>query len=405
MKYWIVRIASIALAFAACYGLEAFSSGWDAYSQRILALVGLYVTLAVSLNLINGITGQFSIGHAAFYQVGAYFSGYLSVTYYGHGPIQGIPWLLLMMVMGAGGAAIAGLIVGLPSLRLRGDYLAIVTMGFGEIIRIIVENQEKIGGSYGLNVAPKFLHVGIIWMLAIVCIAVCRNLLKTAHGLPFLAVREDEIASSAMGVNVTSVKVTAFVLGSAFAGAAGALLAHYEGFITPTTFAMDASFIILTMVVLGGTGSITGSAISAALLAYLPEYLRTLHNPGTTEPLAVSGASVLAALLAVAVAVAAVRNLTNRPTLGTGGRIGGIIGVLLAAGLCKLLFQLGLSQVPYLANLHIEAGQLRMVIFAVSLVVIMLLRPQGIFAHHEFSWSWVKKVVGIKNGPVTEVAS
>src|SRR5579871_5200091 len=108
------------------------------YFQRIVALIGLYITLAVSLNLINGITGQFSIGHAAFYQVGAYFAGYLSITYYGRSPIHGVPWLLLMVVAGGVGAAIAGFVVGLPSLRLRGDYLAIVTMGFGEIIRIIV---------------------------------------------------------------------------------------------------------------------------------------------------------------------------------------------------------------------------------------------------------------------------
>ncbi len=404
MKYWVVRIASIALALFACYGIDMMSAGWNSYSQRIFALVGLYVTLAVSLNLINGITGQFSIGHAAFYQVGAYLSGYISVTFYDKMGVHGLPWLFLMMFAGAAGAAVAGLVVGLPSLRLRGDYLAIVTMGFGEIIRIIVENTDKIGGSYGLNVQPKFLHVGVIWLLAIVCIAVCRNLLKTAHGLPFLAVREDEIASSAMGVNVTSTKVTAFVLGSAFAGAAGALLAHYEGFITPTTFAMDTSFIILTMVVLGGTGSITGSAISAALLAYLPEYLRTLQNADGT-PLAVTGSSVMAALLTVAVAVGAIRAVINMPGASAQKRTLYILGAILASGLVKIIFQIALLQVPYLAKLHIEAGQLRMVIFAVSLVVIMLIRPQGIFAHHEFSWSWVKKVLFRKEGPKTAVAS
>lgn len=404
MRYWVVRLASIALALFACYGIDVMSLGWNSYNQRIFALVGLYVTLAVSLNLINGITGQFSIGHAAFYQVGAYLSGYLSVTYYDKMGLHGLPWLFVMMFAGAAGAAVAGFVVGLPSLRLRGDYLAIVTMGFGEIIRIIVENTDKIGGSYGMNVQPKFLHVGVIWLLAIVCIAVCRNLLKTAHGLPFLAVREDEIASSAMGVNVTSTKVTAFVLGSAFAGAAGALLAHYEGFITPTTFAMDTSFIILTMVVMGGTGSITGSAISAALLAYLPEYLRKLQNADGT-PLAVTGASVLAALLTVAIVVGVVRTIINMPGASSQKRTLYIVGCLVAAGLIKVVLQAGLILVPYLSNLHIEAGQLRMVIFAVSLVVIMLLRPQGIFAHHEFSWSWVKKVLGKKDSPSTAVAS
>lgn len=387
-----MRLASIGIAVAACYALETYSGAhFNSYQQRILALVGLYVTLSVSLNLINGITGQFSIGHAAFYQVGAYFSGYLSVKYFAHSPIHGIPWLILVMLAGAAGAAIAGLVVGLPSLRLRGDYLAIVTMGFGEIIRIIVENQDSIGGSYGMNVEPKFLHVGVIWMLAIVCIAVCRNLLKTAHGLPYLAVREDEIASQAMGVNVTQVKVTAFVLGSAFAGAAGALLAHYEGFITPTTFAMDASFIILTMVVLGGTGSITGSAIAAAGLAYLPEYLRGLQNPDGSV-LSVSGASVLAALLAVACGVALLRAVINQPTWSTPIKLAAGLGAFAAAIAFKVLSQMGLHLIPYLENLKIEAGQLRMVIFAVSLVAVMLLRPEGIFAHHEFSWAWVRKL-------------
>lgn len=405
MRYWIVRLASVALALFACYGLELYTgSHWDSYSQRILALVGLYVTLSVSLNLINGITGQFSIGHAAFYQVGAYFSAYLSVTYYSHSHVQGLPWLFLMMLAGAAFAAVAGLVVGLPSLRLRGDYLAIVTMGFGEIIRIIVENQEKIGGSYGMNVEPKFLHVGIVWLLAIVCIAVCRNLLKTAHGLPFLAVREDEIASAAMGVNVTRVKVTAFVLGSAFAGAAGALLAHYEGFITPASFTMDVSFIILTMVVLGGTGSITGSVISAALLAWLPEGLRLLKNPDGTV-FSVTGASVASALLAVALAVAAIRALANWAAASTLVRALSIVGAILAAIVFKVLLQFGVTNIPYLANLHIEAGQLRMVIFAVTLIVIMLLRPQGIFAHHEFSWAWVRKMLRIGPAPEKAVAS
>ena len=139
----------------ACYGLELMTGGWNSYWQRILALIGLYVTLSVSLNLINGITGQFSIGHAAFYQVGAYLSAYLSVTYYAHSPIQGIPWLLLMVLAGAAGAAVAGLVVGLPSLRLRGDYLAIVTMGFGEIIRIFLNNLNApinlTNGPQGIN--------------------------------------------------------------------------------------------------------------------------------------------------------------------------------------------------------------------------------------------------------------
>lgn len=206
------------LAVLGCFALDGFvkSGSNPELLIRLVVLAGLYVTLSVSLNLINGITGQFSIGHAAFYMVGAYTSGYLSNNYASKIGITGAPLMFILMVMGAAGATL-GLDVGLPSLRLRGDYLAVVTLGFGEIIRIITQNSQPLGGAYGMNVAPKFKFVWMVWLLAVVCIAVCRNLLKTAHGLPFLAVREDEIASSAMGVNVTGVKVTAFVVGSAFA--------------------------------------------------------------------------------------------------------------------------------------------------------------------------------------------
>ncbi len=384
-----------------CLALEAVALKFTGdYTQRLIVLAALYVTLAVSLNLINGITGQFSIGHAAFYQIGAYLGAYLTVNRYlvgdpalgnQHPILPAIPWLFLMMLAGACGAAAAGFVVGLPSLRLKGDYLAIVTLGFGEIIRIQVQNTQALGGAYGMNVAPKVQHIWIVALLAVFCIAVCRNLLKTAHGLPFLAVREDEIASSAMGVNVTKVKVTAFIIGSAFAGAAGAYLAHFEGFITPATFSMDVSFIILTMVVLGGTGSITGSAVSAIFLSYLPEYLRGLRNPDG-NPLSVSGASVIAALVATAIAVSIVK-----PVLDTGSgtpqkRLGIYLGAIALAFVAKLAVQAGLARFPSLNQATIEAGQLRMVIFAVTLVVVMLLRPQGVFAHHEFSWTWVKKI-------------
>jgi branched-chain amino acid transport system permease protein len=297
-----------------------------------------------------------------------------------------------MMLAGAAGAAVAGLVVGLPSLRLRGDYLAIVTLGFGEIIRIQVQNTPVLGGSYGLNVEPKIQSVAFVWLLAILCIAVCRNLLKTAHGLPFLAVREDEVASSAMGVNVTRVKVSAFILGSAFAGAAGALLASYEGFITPATFAMDVSFIILTMVVLGGTGSITGSVISAMFLSYLPEYLRGLKdsNGGT---LMLSGGTVIASLIAVVITVAIVRWIYADGSKTRVQRVARLFGAIAFGFIFQALLGFGFNHIPKLLESKVEVGQLRMVIFALTLIVLMLLRPQGVFAHHEFSWTWVSKVL------------
>lgn len=397
---------SIAIGIGACFLIDALSRhlpGGD-YSQRLVALAGLYVTLSVSLNIINGICGQFSIGHAAFYQVGAYTGAYLSMRFTQTAHSWGIGWLFAVAICGAIAAAIAGLIVGLPSLRLRGDYLAIVTLGFGEIIRIIVQNTNEIGGAYGMNVAPKFVLVWPVWILAFVCIAVSRNLLKTGRGLMFLSVREDEVAAQAMGVNITRVKLAAFLLGSAFAGAAGVLLAHYEGFITPTTFGMDISFIILTMVVLGGTGSITGSIIAALFLFALPELLRTLKDPRTGQSLSLSGATVVACLIALVVVVAIVKRVLDAG-VGTkllrAGKCGlAIVGGLVLVFVCSMI----LGKVPAMAHKQIPAEQLRMVIFALSLIVIMLLRPEGLLAHHEFSWSFVKRILGIK-APTKAVAT
>jgi branched-chain amino acid transport system permease protein len=207
-----------------------------------------------------------------------------------------------------------------------------------------------------------------------------------------------------MGVNVTKVKVSAFIIGSAFAGAAGALLAHYEGFITPQTFRMDVSFIILTMVVLGGTGSITGSALAAVFLSYLPEYLRGLKAAGG-GPLTVSGAGVIAALLATAFAVALIKRIMDAG-LGSPTRRGlTYLGILVGGIVAQFVLSMGLSAIKPLAAAQIEAGQLRMVIFAVTLIVLMLLRPQGVFAHHEFSWDFVKRLFGAKNVKTTEIAA
>lgn len=406
MRFWLIRLGSIVLAILACLLLQEIvtAPGFNEYTRRLIVLAGLYVTLSVSLNLINGITGQFSIGHAAFYQVGAYLAGYLTVTYYGEAGPTGLPWFLLMLFVGAAGAAIAGLIVGLPSLRLRGDYLAIVTLGFGEIIRIVVQNTEEVGGSYGLSVEPKFQAVWLIWLLAILCIAVSRNLLKTAHGLPYLSVREDEVASSAMGVNVTKVKVSAFIIGSAFAGAAGSLLAHYEGFITPSTFGMDVSFIILTMVVLGGTGSITGSALAAVFLAYLPEYLRGLKG-ADGAPLTMPSSTVVAILFGIVVAVALIKRVMDHYHGAKIKKAGFYAGTVLGGIMAMLILSFALGKVPALAQKSIEAANLRMVIFAVALIVLMLLRPQGVFGHHEFSWSWVKSLFTRRPVPHTAVSS
>ena len=284
MRFWGIRLVSILVAVGVCLLAQSISGHWSDYAQRIVILVGLYVTLAVSLNLINGITGQFSIGHAAFYQVGAYLAAYLTVTYFGKQPIHNLTlWVLIMMVVGAAGAALAGLIVGLPSLRLRGDYLAIVTLGFGEIIRIIVQNQPGDRRLLRHDGAAK-VHVRSFGVAS-------RHPLH--RGLPQPAQDRARPAfplrsrgrDRQLGHGGERDKSQGHGLhaGLRVRRGAGALLAHFEGFITPTMFGMDVCFIILTMVVLGGTGSITGSVVAATFLSYLPEYLRGLKG-GTDKP-------------------------------------------------------------------------------------------------------------------------
>lgn len=396
-NFWLIRVLSVVGAIFGCWVLDmVVTKSIGDYQQRLVFFAGIYVTLAVSLNLINGITGQFSIGHAAFYQVGAYAAGFVSIHFLSKG-LPPMVWLLGMLIVGAVFAGLAGLIVGLPSLRLKGDYLAIVTLGFGEIIRIIVQNVPALGGAYALDHIPKIKP--ILWLsllLAVVTIAVSRNLIRTARGLTFIAVREDEIASSAMGVNVTRVKVTAFVLGSMFAGAAGALLAHYEGVLVPQTFSMDVSFVILTMVVLGGTGSITGSALAAIFLSVLPEYLRNLS--------AVKMSGVLATLIAIIVVVVIAKRIIDTyrgPNLQRGLFVAGSIvgGIILQVILAAVL-----KPVPWLQT-TVEGNQLRMPIFSLTLIILMLFRPTGVFGHHEFSWDWVKKVIGRKDFKEQEVAA
>jgi branched-chain amino acid transport system permease protein len=238
--------------------------------------IGIAVILAVSLNLVNGLTGQFSIGHAGFMAVG----GYVSAVMLMRGP-QEDPYrifFIVAMLTGATAAALAGWIVGKPSLRLRGDYLAIVTLGFGEIIRVIIENTPFFGGAIGLSPIPHRADFAWIWAMAIITILVAKRLRDSTHGRAFLSVREDEVAAEAMGIDTTGYKVRAFVISAFFAGIAGALSGAFEGNLAPQSFTFVRSFEVVAMVVLGGMGSITGSTIAAAVLTILPEYLRAVAN-------------------------------------------------------------------------------------------------------------------------------
>ncbi|WP_461370696.1 branched-chain amino acid ABC transporter permease [Candidatus Darwinibacter acetoxidans] len=238
------------------------------YHVQILSLCCINIILVVSLNLINGFTGQFSIGHAGFFAIGAYASAYLTVH------LQ-LPFVLAI-ICGGILAGLAGLAVGLPALRLRGDYLAIATLGFGEIIRVIILNTDAVGGARGFSGIPKYTTFGLAYLTAIITVVVIRNFVTSDFGRACLAVREDEIAAESLGVNSTYFKVLAFAIGAFFAGAAGALFSHYLQYMapTPSQIGFVKSIDILIMVVLGGLGSITGSIFAAVFLTIIPELLR-----------------------------------------------------------------------------------------------------------------------------------
>ncbi len=251
------------------------------YIYRILVLCGLNMILALSLNLVNGITGQFSIGHAGFMAVGAYtsaaFTVYAVPRWFGVEPgASGLaaagPFVLAILTGGLV-SAFAGFLVGLPSMRLRGDYLAIVTLGFGEIIRVIILNVDAVGGARGFAGIPHLTNLAWVLGGVVVTYVVIQNLMRSYHGRALLAIREDEIAAEALGVPTTRYKVFAFVIAAFFAGVAGALFAHYT-YLHTNSFTFMKSIEVIVMVVLGGMGSLTGSLLGAALLTALPEALR-----------------------------------------------------------------------------------------------------------------------------------
>lgn len=267
------------IGLAAVVGLSFVIEGsMNSYDQRIVINVGIYMILAASLNLINGFTGQFSLGHAGFMAVGAYTAAGLTTMVFN--ATEGMPEELTFLIsLLAGGitAAFAGLLIGIPSLRLKGDYLAIVTLGFGEIIRVILQNIPALGGSLGISGIPRYTT--FIWTFGILAVLVfiTQNLMRSTYGKGFLAVRDDEIAAESVGVNTTRYKVIAFVIGAFFAGVAGGLYGHYNSLIRPLDFGFLKSVEIVVMVILGGMGSTWGVLFAAALLTWLPEQLRDVE--------------------------------------------------------------------------------------------------------------------------------
>lgn len=270
-------IANVAMASA----LDAWPTSMLPYINQVSLNVGVNIALAVSLQLINGYTGQFSLGHAGFMAVGAYTMAammfYLRPHVIGASPAPLVGAIYFAVVMVASGlvAAVFGLAVGIPSLRLKGDYLAIVTLGFGEIIRVVILNTESLGGARGFTDLDQ-LPNGLFWvlLLCLVTIVVTRNMVASTRGLAFRAVGVDEIAAEAVGVNTTRYKVSAFVVGAFFAGAAGAVYAGVQAYLNPAGFDFVKSMELVAMVVLGGLGSIPGTVVAAAGLTLLPEVLR-----------------------------------------------------------------------------------------------------------------------------------
>jgi branched-chain amino acid transport system permease protein len=264
-------LAAIFIAAVISY----FSAQFNRYYLGIAIDVGINIILAVSLNLINGHTGQFSLGHAGFMAVGAYTAASITLALSQKLPASVMPVVFVAALL-AGGlmAALAGLAVGIPTLRLRGDYLAIVTLGFGEIIRVILENMDSVGAASGLKGIPNYTNFFWAWAFAAVTVYVVTSIINSTYGRGFIAVHDDEIAASSVGINPVRYKVTAFVIGAFFAGVAGGLYAHHKQFLSPTGFDFMKSIDIVVMVILGGMGRTAGVIVAAIVLTLLPEFLR-----------------------------------------------------------------------------------------------------------------------------------
>ncbi len=366
MPAFAKRILGFVIALVILIGANAFMGreglfgfGLPYYYAEILNLTGISVILAVSLNLITGFTGQFSIGHAGFMAVGAYSSVYLTVyatrcleqsltAIVGATVAQALIFLVVIM-FGALMAALAGLVVGIPSLRLKGDYLAIVTLGFAEIIRIIILNIDRVGGATGFRgrvppwdgrlIIPQYANFIWIGGFALITIVIVYNIVHSDTGRALISIREDELAAEAMGINTTRYKVLSFVISSAFAGIAGVLFGHFRQFLHTNDFQFIRSIEIIIMIVLGGMGSITGSVLGAIVITILPELLRKL--PG-------------------------------------------------------------------------DLYSYRLVIYSALLILIMLTRPQGVMGAKEFGISWLKrpfrrpvgdKPVGEEGVPIAQQSS
>lgn len=272
-KSYVLNLSGIFLIYIVVSAL--ISAGLiNKYYTGILVSIGINIIMTVSLNLTTGFLGELALGHAGFMSVGAFTAGIITkalVANYGWDPTACLPVSLI-----AGGllAAVMGLIIGIPALRLKGDYLAIITLGFGEIIRVIIQNLEITGGASGISRVPRVNNFSITYFVMVAIVIIMFTLGRSRHGRAIISIRENAIAAESTGISVTYYKIFAFTIAAFFAGIAGGLYAHQYGRISAAVFDFNRSIEYLVMVVLGGMGSITGSIISAGILTLLPEVLR-----------------------------------------------------------------------------------------------------------------------------------
>jgi branched-chain amino acid transport system permease protein len=328
----------IALVIIAAFVFAA-DKAFSSFALRIFNLCGIYIVLALSLNLINGFTGLFSLGHSGFMALGAYVSALLTMSPAQKemnffmapiiAPLANIQLPLIPALVIAGlVAGLAGFLIGAPVLRLRDDYLAIATLGFSEIIRVVLTNLQSItNGALGLKGLPRYSTTFMIWGVAAVSVVFILALIRSAFGRSCRAVRDNEIAAQAMGINVARVKITSFTTASFMAGIGGSLLGHLMSTIDPKMFTFSLTYNILLIVVLGGIGSISGSIFAAIIVTISMEALRFLDGP---------------------------LNLLVVRTQGLPG--------------------------------------LRMVVFSILLMLVVIYRQQGLMGKKEFSWDMLKSL-------------
>lgn len=275
----LLAIITLVLLLAAYVIL--YLANQDIYYSKIIPILLINIVLAVSLNVTVGCLGQITLGHAGFMSVGAYTAALVSKAIVAGSPNVGVIEYIFALLCGGVIAGFVGIAVGIPALRLKGDYLAIITLAFGEIIRVLIEYFKFTGGGVGLSKIPsltKSIQVPVIFIIVVLSVAIMFLIMTSRHGRAVLAIRDDEIAAEASGINITYYKTFAFALSAIFAGIAGGIYAHYMNILQAKTFDFNYSINILVMVVLGGMGSFTGAIISAIVLTILPEALRSFSE-------------------------------------------------------------------------------------------------------------------------------